>query len=33
MIEVITLNFLTEHLSVPVYTEHEEEMPDKLCGL
>ncbi|WP_105159321.1 hypothetical protein [Streptococcus suis] len=28
MIEVITLNFLTEHLSVPVYTEHEEEMPD-----
>ncbi|HEM5043013.1 TPA: hypothetical protein VB850_000746 [Streptococcus suis] len=28
MIEVITLNFLTEHLSVPVYTEHQEEMPE-----
>ncbi|MFX3930954.1 hypothetical protein ACS6XY_10225 [Streptococcus suis] len=28
MIEVITLNFLTDHLSVPVYTEHQEEMPD-----
>ncbi|MBO4109839.1 hypothetical protein J5583_06650 [Streptococcus suis] len=29
MIEVITLNFLTEHLSVPVYTEHQEEMPER----
>ncbi|WP_449458434.1 hypothetical protein [Streptococcus suis] len=28
MIEVIMLNFLTEHLSVPVYTEHQEEMPE-----
>ncbi|MFI3069485.1 hypothetical protein [Streptococcus suis] len=28
MIEVITLNFLTEHLSVPIYTEHQEEMPE-----
>ncbi|HFU4055713.1 TPA: hypothetical protein ACGO6G_001777 [Streptococcus suis] len=28
MIEVITLNFLTEQLSVPVYTEHQEDMPD-----
>ncbi|NQI84086.1 hypothetical protein HO589_01815 [Streptococcus suis] len=28
MIEVITLNFLTEHLSVPVYTEHQTQMPD-----
>ena len=28
MIEVITLNFLTDYLSVPVYTEHQEEMPD-----
>ncbi|MCR1233227.1 hypothetical protein [Streptococcus suis] len=28
MIEVITLNFLTEYLSVPVYTEHQEDMPD-----
>lgn len=29
MIEVITLNFLTEHLSAPVYTEHQEEMPER----
>ncbi|HEM3629317.1 TPA: hypothetical protein U1C40_000013 [Streptococcus suis] len=29
MIEVITLNFLTDHLSVPVYTEHQEEMPER----
>lgn len=29
MIEVITLNFLTEHLSAPVYTEHHEEMPER----
>ncbi|MYN70436.1 hypothetical protein GLP18_09505 [Streptococcus suis] len=29
MIEVIALNFLTEHLSVSVYTEHQEEMPER----
>ncbi|MBY4966884.1 hypothetical protein FAJ35_09300 [Streptococcus suis] len=29
MIEVITLNFLTEYLSVPVYTEHQEDMPER----
>ena len=28
MIEVITLNFLNDNLSVPVYTEHQEDMPD-----
>ncbi|HEL2592354.1 TPA: hypothetical protein U1212_001647 [Streptococcus suis] len=31
MIEVITLNFLTEHLSAPVYTEHQEEMPERFA--
>ncbi|HGA1413441.1 TPA: hypothetical protein ACIRJW_000502 [Streptococcus suis] len=29
MIEVITLNFLTEHLSAPVYAEHQENMPER----
>ncbi|HEL2533797.1 TPA: hypothetical protein TZ285_001861 [Streptococcus suis] len=28
MIEIICLNFLSEHLPVPVYTEHEKVMPD-----
>ncbi len=33
MIEVITLNFLTEQLSVPVYTEHQEDMPSTFVVL